>query len=247
MSLPRDWSVGIVIPARDEEATIERCIECIIAAGRGCGSRTRTWIVVVADCCADETALRARRALGEHGEVIECALRSPGAARRMGTGAALAHFETCPLTRLWLANTDADTFVPLDWLRLHLELAEAGANAVAGVVQLDARRGDDPAVARFFEESYFAAGDGSHSHVHGANFGVRADAYLDVGGWSLLALAEDHCLWHRLKAAGWKLCSSVRSVVATSARLHGRAAGGFADTLRAGFEAREVGLEASNG
>jgi hypothetical protein len=81
--------------------------------------------------------------------------------------------------------------------------------------------------------------DGSHTHVHGANLSVRADAYEDVGGWSDLALAEDHCLWGRLRRR-LRGSSPVSSVVTTSARLQGRATGGFADTLKARLEAQHA-------
>ena len=47
---------------------------------------------------------------------------------------------------------------------------------------------------------YIARPDGTHAHVHGANLGIRADAYLDVGGWSDASLAEDHCLWNQCHA-----------------------------------------------
>ena len=71
---------------------------------------------------------------------------------------------------------------------------------------------------------------------------MRADAYLDAGGWSHRPIAEDHCLWQRLRRRGWRLSSPVSSVVVTSARLNGRAPGGFADTLRANIEV--VGVDA---
>jgi hypothetical protein len=32
----------------------------------------------------------------------------------------------------------------------------------------------------------------THSHVHGANLGIRADAYLAAGGWSDMLIGEDH-------------------------------------------------------
>lgn len=76
------------------------------------------------------------------------------------------------------------------------------------------------------------AADIAHPHVHGANLGFRADAYLDAGGWSDLALAEDHCLWSRVRSQGWRVASSIACVVTTSGRLKGRAEGGFADSLR---------------
>jgi cellulose synthase/poly-beta-1,6-N-acetylglucosamine synthase-like glycosyltransferase len=232
MSADARWRVGVVIPAQNEEVTIQRCIEHVLAAHEHCGRRALLWIVVVADACSDATVHRARIALGCRGEVIEGSPRSPGSARRLGAAAVLEHFGPANAARTWLANTDADTYVSLDWLTVHLDHADEGVDALAGIVQLDASEGVREDIRRLYRETYQLGIDGTHTHVHGANLGVRADAYLDVGGWSHLTVAEDHCLWHRLKARGWRLRSCVKSVVMTSARLHGRALGGFADTMR---------------
>lgn len=230
------WCIGVVIPARDESATIAECLASVRRSFLATPGAMSLWIVVVADDCTDGTAQIARTVIGDSGEVIECTVRSAGAARRLGAEAVLAHFRHHPRNRLWLANTDADTRVPDAWLPLHLELAAEGATAVAGIVMLDVSTAGE-VVSRLFRETYRLDADGSHTHVHGANLGVRADAYLDVGGWSHARLAEDHCLWSRLRRAGWRLRSSVRSVVTTSGRLQGRAPGGFADTLRAHVDA----------
>ena len=227
----RPWSVGVVIPARNEAATIGRCVESIIAAHENCGRPARLWIVVAADACDDLTATVARAALGSFGEVIECESRSSGTARRLGASAVMQHFRDASSPTIWLANTDADSHVPSDWLKLHLDHADDGATAVAGIVTLDSQ-GARTDVLRLHRETYELRSDGSHGHVHGANLGVRADAYLDAGGWSHLRVAEDHCLWRRLRLRGWRLRSCVKSAVITSARLHGRAVGGFADALR---------------
>jgi hypothetical protein len=117
-----------------------------------------------------------------------------------------------------------------DWLRQQLDLANRGYCGVAGIVRL--RDTERPDIIRSHLDDYVLHPDGTHPHVHGANFGLRADAYLDVGGWNDLALAEDHCLWKRLAAKQWKTVASIASVVTTSARLQGRAQGGFADSLR---------------
>ncbi len=237
------WTVGIVIPAHNEEATIERCIRTALAACDVSERCSEAWVVIVADRCTDRTPDLAQHALGcslprPRGEVIVSTAGSPGTARRLGAAAVMSHFSTRDPRSIWLANTDADTHVPLDWISTHLEHADANAGAVAGIVELDTLglRAD---VHDLYLTTYKLAPDGTHTHVHGANLGVRADAYLDAGGWSDVTVAEDHCLWGRLMNRGWRVRSPSSSVVRTSGRLHGRAKGGFADTLR-----RELGARA---
>jgi glycosyltransferase involved in cell wall biosynthesis len=227
------WSVGVVIPAQNEEATIECCIRSVLAALAK--AAVAHWVVVVADDCTDRSVERARSALGNAGEVAEVALRSAGAARRAGAARALQHWKNIDPSQIWLANTDADTYVNDDWIAVQLGLADEGVTAIAGIVHLDA--GGSEAAHEVYRTTYLMSAEGTHTHVHGANLSVRADAYEDVGGWSNLALAEDHCLWRRLRGRGWRVSSPVSSVVTTSARLNGRAKGGFADTLRACVEA----------
>ena len=230
------WTVGIVIPAQNEEATIERCIRTALASCDASERCSEAWVVLVADRCTDRTVEFARHALGcdlprPRGEVLISTAGSPGTARRLGAAAIMHHFRTRDPQRLWLANTDADTHVPLNWISTHLEHADANADAVAGIVELDSL-GLRPDVHELYRATYKLAADGTHTHVHGANLGVRADAYLDAGGWSDVSVAEDHCLWGRLLDRGWRVRSPAASVVLTSGRLEGRATGGFADTLR---------------
>jgi cellulose synthase/poly-beta-1,6-N-acetylglucosamine synthase-like glycosyltransferase len=231
------WVIGVVIPAQNEQQTIARAVQSAITAFEECANVAALWIVVVADACTDHTVAVAREAVHAYGEVIECQVHSAGTARQLGAKRVLHHFRDLALDRIWLANTDADTFVPPDWLALHLEYADEGETAVAGIVRLDPLSDAHARVAALFQNTYHVSGDGTHTHVHGANFGVRGDAYVDVGGWSQLRVAEDHCLWGRLKMAGWRLRSAANSIVTTSARLQGRASGGFADALRAHHEA----------
>jgi glycosyltransferase involved in cell wall biosynthesis len=224
------WSVGIVVPARNEEDSIQACVESILASCRQ-ASIADYWLVVVADSCTDATAIRAREALADHGMVIRCNGQSAGTARRVGVDAVLARYAGRELNRVWLANTDADTTVPTDWLDVQLGIADTGVTGVAGIVRLE--ENGCAAAHELYRATYLTDANGTHSHVHGANMSMRADAYLDAGGWSNRPLAEDHCLWGRLRQRGWPLRSTVSSVVITSARLIGRACGGFADTLKA--------------
>ena len=236
----RAWSIGVVIPAQNEAGTIVDCVQSVLAAADHSHCHGSIWIVVVADGCEDETAELARRTIGPFGQTLEIDVNSPGMARRAGATAVLDHFRGIEPDSIWLANTDADSRVARDWIDVQLRLADQGVAGVAGIVHL---AGDGPPhAAEVHRATYEIRDDGTHPHVHGANIAVRGDAYLDVGGWSELRLAEDHCLWNRVRARGWRVASPVTSIVVTSARLEGRASGGFADDLKA----KILGLHARN-
>lgn len=243
MTRPLCWAVAVVVPACDEAERIRSSLRAVAVSVRRAidqrrTRRHRTLIVVVANGCRDDTAALARQTLSATGlpyRLLDLDRANVGRARRRGCEAALAALdERWPRRQLWLAHTDADTRVPCDWLLRHFDEADAGAAAVAGVVRLDACRrhaGVDGRYARF-AAVYATSDDGTHPHVHGANLGTRADVYCAVGGWRSRPLAEDHCLWQRVRAH-YPVAATTRSWVATSARLSGRAEGGFADTLRA--------------
>jgi cellulose synthase/poly-beta-1,6-N-acetylglucosamine synthase-like glycosyltransferase len=230
------WSVGIVVPACNEERTVEACIVSIRGALAACAEVASSWIVVVADSCIDSTVELATIALGNGGTVIECSVASPGLARRRGANEILRYFAAQPREHIWLANTDADSQPHFDWIVRQLQLADDGYCGVAGIVRIQPDDLERPEILQAFLSEYALSADGSHPHVHGANLGIRADAYMDAGGWRDLAVAEDHALWACVRARGWHVISSIASVVTTSGRLCGRARGGFADALRRKIE-----------
>jgi glycosyltransferase involved in cell wall biosynthesis len=220
--------VGIVVPARNEAARIAACIDALQQAAARL--TVPTHIVVVADSCHDETAAAAREALDE-GDVVEVVLGSAGAARALGVARLLRLLDSVPSDRVWLASTDADTVVPPDWLKRHLRCAAAGAVAAAGVIELDSFVDLPPVVAERFASIYDGPLDEEHSHVHAANLGVRADAYVAAGGWPPLATGEEHHLWSALRKLGLRTMSPRWLRVTTSARTTSRVTGGFADWL----------------
>ena len=186
-------------------------------------------ICVVADSCVDQTAQIAVDALAghQHGIVIETDVQSAGAARALGSATTIARHDHP--SRLWYANTDADTVVPSDWLRRHLRHAATGAGCVAGVVNLSRM---DRRLRRAFHHSYRQGiGRHTHRHVHGANLGIRADVLLRIGNWPSVVSGEDQFLWDRAGAFGVARRADPRLVVETDGRLTGRAPDGFAADL----------------
>ena len=222
--------IVVIVPARNEHDLIERCVRSLEAACDAPLGVSAT-VVVVADCCTDDTALRARRTLRRRHRVVQVTAGSAGAARRAGTEHALDALDA-PLDRVWVATTDADTVVDADWLTLQLEFARDGAIAVAGIVDLLDSDSLDADLVGGFRSAYTVNVDGTHPHVHAANLGFRADAYRDVGGWNPLASGEDHDLWNRLCTIG-PTVSTTALRVHTSARLTGRAPEGFAADVAA--------------
>ena len=133
---------------------------------------------------------------------------------------------------VWLATTDADTVVPPGWLRRQLRYAERGWDVVLGTVAVADWEEHPPHVPAAFEAMYDHGG-GPHPHVHGANLGIRASAYLAAGGFRPLPTAEDHALLAAATEAGCPVVQAGDIIVRTSGRRQARAPLGFSHLLRA--------------
>jgi hypothetical protein len=107
--------------------------------------------------------------------------------------------------------------VPRNWLSEQLIESDRGADLVIGTVEL---RPDDAArhqrwLSRYLTQMFARL---EHGHVHGANLGVRASTYLDVGGFRPLLAQEDADLVQRLLATGAAPAWRTDLPVITSAR-----------------------------
>lgn len=212
-------SIGVVIPARNEADQLSDCLACVIEAGtvaRRHGHRVE--IVVVLDRCTDATAAVA--ALYPV-TVIAIDAGSVGAARAAGADHLLRRGVH------WLSFTDADSRVSPQWLLHQLAL---DADAVCGTVDVhDWWQHPEDLQAR--HRASYADRDG-HRHIHGANLGVAAHAYRDVGGFQPLRTGEDATLVVALINAGYKVSWSCKPRVSTSARLRYWSPGAFESRLQ---------------
>jgi glycosyltransferase involved in cell wall biosynthesis len=221
--------IAVIIPAADEEQRIGRCLLSVVTARAHLYRTTAqvsVQIIVVLDSCQDNTAARA----AGFGSVRQLTIhaRNVGAARRAGVDAVLT--DGGPASELWLADTDADSQVPANWLSYMLAESRRGAHLVLGTVLPGPALG--PAVrADWLSRHQLREG---HSHVHGANFGIRGDAYLALGGWPPMVTGEDVELAYRAARAGYLRITRTASIpVVTSTRHHGRAPRGFSSYLHA--------------
>lgn len=221
--------VVVAVPVRDEELLLGRCLDSVVgavAALHEARPGLATTVVLALDRCVDRSAEVAARP----GVVlVEADLGSVGRARSVAVARGLAAVAAtgAPTAATWVANTDADCAVPQDWLVQHVHLAEAGADLVVGTVVPD--HVADPRVLRAWRARHELRE--GHRHVHGANLGVRATAYLEVGGFAPLPVHEDVALVEAVRAGGRPWVATDRGRVRTSARATSRVEGGFAAFL----------------
>jgi glycosyltransferase involved in cell wall biosynthesis len=219
-------SLGVVVPAHNEQDLLPSCLASLRRAARAVRG-TPVHLVVVADASRDRTARVAR---GGGAAVITTDARSVGAARAAGVREVLRRTAHLDPADVWLATTDADTLVPPCWLREQGRYANRGWDAVAGTIRIADWSGHQPGTRSLFRKRY-GRGTGPHSHVHGANLGFRAAAYLRVGGFLDVPTGEDRALVAALTAAGSQVLRTRALTVLTSARRDARAPHGFGDYL----------------
>lgn len=178
-------AVAVVVPAHNEEDRIAACLRSLHEAAAQAAPMPIV-MVVAADACTDATATLAIRG-GAH--VVKTRSRSVGAARAAGIDHALELLADAG-PEVWLAMTDADTTVPAAWLTHQATWARRGYDAVLGTIRLAPTTANAVLVARH-DADYFrtrrlsgAQREWEHPHVHGANLGVSAAAYLKVGGFA---------------------------------------------------------------
>ena len=222
---------GVVVPAHDEEDLLPACLAGLREAARSV--RIPVHLMVVADACTDETAAVAA---ARGAQVIRIRARNVGAARAAGMAVLLRRTAHTDPAAVWLATTDADTVVPPGWLRRQLSYARQGWDMVLGTVTVTDWTGHPAHTPAVFAAMY-ESGPGPHPHVHGANLGIRASAYLAAGGFQPLRTAEDHALAATATEAGCRVLQASDIPVETSARRQARAPRGFGHLL--GSLARE--------
>lgn len=236
--------VAVVIPAHNEEQHLARALTAVSRAADRVESELpdiTVRVVVVLDGCTDGSpSVAAQVAAGDpRFMLLPVGFGSAGKSRQAGVRAALGNATRPPraggaapdpMQRMWVANTDADSCVPEHWLVRQLELAALGTDVVLGTVQPDPIDLHHELLARWHARH---GGTEGHSHVYGANLGVRASVYLAAGGFPGVDSDEDQALVDRLRSIGARIVATDTTRVLTSGRTAGRAPRGFAAYLLA--------------
>ncbi|WP_246685151.1 glycosyltransferase [Methylobacterium sp. WL69] len=254
--LPHFPDTVIAIPVRNEAERIEACLRAIDAqTDVAPGS---LGLVLFLNNCTDGTqaiveALRPTLSVPMRVTHVEFAEAQAGWARREAMNAAVEWIGPVAAGGTIL-STDADSRVPPDWVARNRAALRAGADAVAGRIELDAgeaallppslhERGrlEDAYSAVLTEIEARLDPDPydpwpCHRTTIGATLAVTRDAYVAVGGMPAIALGEDGAFVAALLRQGFHVRHDPDVVVTVSGRLVGRAPGGVADTIRARCE-----------
>lgn len=221
-------AVAIVVPVHNEAELLGECLRALelavdTAQRRGIHCVVR---IVLDDCTDDSSLIAAAHAFPTIG--IDAA--RVGAARAHGVAAALDELAGLDDRVVWIANTDADSAVPANWITAQCELAADGADVVLGTVRPDFAD-LSPAHRRHWLRVHVPGRPAGN--VHGASLGVRASTYRAAGGFEAVAVHEDVELVARCRLAGADVRASDRAEVLTSGRFVGRTPDGYAAFLRA--------------
>ncbi len=241
--------VAVAIPARDEESHIEACL---MALDRQVGAQI-DHIVLCINNTVDGTAEIARSVVLRQGtqlHILEPNLpphqANAGHARRlaMELAAKLAGPNGVLLT------TDADAVADADWIAENLKALRAGADAVAGWVDLDAQDWAEIPMKLHEDDARECAYDALCDELHarldpdpadplprhtqhsGASIAVTTQIYALAGGMPAVPVGEDRAFFTALRHVDARIRHAPSCHVTVSGRMHGRAAGGMADTIR---------------
>lgn len=213
--------IGIVIPAHNEAMTIAQCLASVQTAIEQLPLTIKASILVVLDSCTDDTQSIVK---AEGVDYLCCDYHCVGQVRDMGIRHAITNGAT------WIACTDADSTVPMDWLLQQIEhISQQPTDMICGVVNVDSWAHLIPQT----REDYIAHYQDKmgHRHIHGANLSFSSAAYLSVDGFAHLPCHEDVDLVKRFEDQGYAITWSNRVRVQTSSRLQARATKGFAAFL----------------
>lgn len=243
----------VAIPVRDEA---ERLSPCLGALAAQCGARDMAVVLLFNNCTDASDRIAAAMRPGLPFALRTLRIDLPPHEAHVGTARSLAMKEAA---RLFAAagrhdgiilTTDADSRVASDWLSANLAAFRAGADAVAGFVEIDTierRRLPGHMVERLAAEqaydSLLAELEARldpldhdplprHRMASGASLALTLQAYCRIGGMPRVALAEDRALVAALRGIDAHVRHDPNVRVTTSCRVLGRARGGAADTIR---------------
>ncbi|WP_457101133.1 glycosyltransferase [Microbacterium sp. P5_E9] len=231
MTIPGVTTVVVAVPVHNEAELLDRCLSALsVAAATAARRGIRCVVRIVLDGCTDGSRLIAE---AHQFPTMTISAERVGDARARGIEAAMQELRHIPPQRVWIANTDADSAVPPNWIVAQCELAASGADVFIGTVRPDFAD-LSPRHQRHWVRTHSSGTP--NGHVHGASLGIRASTYTAAGGFEAVEEHEDVELVRRCLLLGANLRASATAEVLTSGRFIGRTPAGYAGYLRAQAE-----------
>jgi GT2 family glycosyltransferase len=247
---PPDLSKTVIaVPARNEATHLPACLEGLV---RQQGAQFSD-IVVLVNNSSDDTADLARQFKSEPGTAVHVIEKKlPGHRANAGHARRLAMRLAAPLAGAHgiLFTTDADSVADPDWLTGNLAAIAAGADAVAGWVELDLQDWSRIPISLHEDDARECAYDTvcdeivalldpdaadpwpRHTQNSGASIAVTAAAFRAAGGIPAVTSAEDRAFFAALRRSGARIRHAPECRVVVSGRTEGRAVGGMAETIK---------------
>jgi len=216
--------VTIVIPARDEELNISRCLDSVTALDY---PAEKMQVIVIDDHSTDRTAETA----GAYSQKIRnfSLIRMVNTAKTPGGGKQAALAEACRHAKSEvILQTDADCVVPPAWIRTMLRQFGDNTGIVGGITVLDEFSTGNSCFTQIQSLDFvylLSVGVGSHGvgiplSCIGNNLAVRRTAYDAVGGYDGIpfSITEDFALFQAIVKSGWKSSFAIdKNALITSA------------------------------
>ena len=200
-------NVSVVVPARNEEELLPRCLFALRQQEFG------NFEIVVVDSASTDNTQQVARSFG--GRVIH--LEVPGVARARQAGFDAAEGDV-------IVSTDADAICEPSWLqRIVAPFADPAVVGTFGTIELTGQRIWTRLGHAFFSGFQAANLRIGHPLFCGPNFAVRKDAFFDVDGFRVNGEypdeAEDVRLAQKLKKRGKIVFLLHNKVIVSSRRL----------------------------
>jgi len=196
--------ISIIIPTYNEEKYIEACLESL-----ECQEYSGNYEVIVSDGSSTDNTVAIA---GRHADRVIVDHKDTIASGRQA-GARAARYSV-------LAFTDADTYIPPDWLsNLASSLEESRVVGVHGkLLPLDGNRFENDFCNYVLPPYSQLMVQINKPSVPGSNFAVKRKAFNKVGGFNTkLVTAEDVDICNRIKRLG-KFVYNPNAVVYVSTR-----------------------------
>ena len=220
---PSEPNVSVIVPARNEEQNIKRCLDSLEALDY---PEDKLEIVIIDDNSDDNTAsivqnycdrIKHFSLLSLNGSSESAGAKSTGASGKI----AALKYGYQETSGDIILQTDADCAVPSGWIKTITSIMDKEVGIVGGAIMLDEYSKRNSWITRILSLDWLyllgvgagANGAGFPLSCFGNNLAVRRTAYEDAGGYDAIpfTFTEDFALFKSITRAGWRSSFSLKN------------------------------------